>query len=49
LGRERGVSRLPEWGSRRMPSFLGGIFKEKKTYFYLCQQMIVEVDLMFSR
>ena len=30
--------------------FLGGIFKEKKTHFYLlCRQMIAEVDLMFLR
>ena len=28
--------------------FLGGIFKEKKTLFYLlCRQTIAEVDLMF--
>ena len=33
-----------------MPSFFGGIFKEKKTHFCLsCQQMIAEVDLMFLR
>jgi len=33
-----------------MPSFLGGIFKERKTQFYLlCQHTIVEVDLIFLR
>ena len=47
-GRGRGASRQRKLGNRGMPSFFGGIFKEKKTHFYLsCQQMIAEVDLTF--
>jgi len=47
-GRGRGASRQRKVGNRGMPSFFGGIFKEKKTHFYLsCQQMIAELDLTF--
>jgi len=35
---------------RKNAIFLGGIFKEKKTHFYLlCRQTIAEVDLIFLR
>ena len=46
IGWQRNV---PSVCSGRM-TFFGGIFKEKKTHFYLlCRQTIVEVDLMFLR
>ena len=47
IGRQRHVASV---SSRRMPFFLAGFFKEKKTHFYLlCRQTIAEVDLMFLR